>query len=97
MDNNILYFDENEENAKQVEILKIKLEEKDNEIKHCGNIFESLQNCKTLIDIDFLLEFLDDNNLLNDKLKNKIDYFTKFFETKSDLENYINPMTYNSF
>lgn len=90
---NDLYYNENEENAKELETTTNELEEKQNELKQSEAYWQDVENNKNLIDVDYLTDYLEERGALTFELKNIIEEFTKLHQTKSDLIEYANYLT----
>ena len=86
-----MYISEAEENEKELNKLKFEYNELKNEIEgmeeEYAQAIDQLNNNKNIIDIDYLKEFLEDHNILNDELKKYFDIFLKT-QVKDDIENY---------
>lgn len=90
---NDLYYNENEENAKELETTTNELVEKQNELKQSEAYWEDVENNKNLIDVEYLTDYLEERGVLTFELKNIIEEFTKLHQTKSDLIEYANYIT----
>lgn len=87
----MLYINENEENEKELNKLKFENEELQNEIEQMQEQYAQaimqLDNNKNIIDFDFLLEYLKDNNAITPQLQFLFDMFLKT-QVKDNIENY---------
>jgi hypothetical protein len=60
------------------EAIETELQELQDNIQEANDYIEEIEN--TSINVDGLIEFLSDRNLLTDTLKNEIEYYKKFME-----------------
>ena len=62
----------------EAEIIETEIQELQDNIQEANDYIKEIEN--TSINVNGLIEFLSDRNLLTDTLKNEIEYYKKFME-----------------